>query len=163
MKVFVNNKAFSLTGASKVVDENKQPIFNVKGKFLSIRKKKRVCDLDGKVLYRVQNKFFNMFEQSAYILDANKNKVAKVVNKLFDAKGSYIVEDCEDEIMVEGKIFSLESKIIKNGEVIGTIKRDLGFMGDHFVLDAETDNLPFLIALVIAIDNISDRKSRQSR
>lgn len=162
MRIFIRDKAFSLTGAFKVLNENKEPIYNVKGKFFSIRRKKTVCDLNGKVLYRVQNRFFNWLNHCAYILDAENNKVAKVTNKFYDINGSYIVEDCKDEISVEGKFLKRDSKIIKNGNVIGNIRKEFGFVEDHFVLDAESDNIPFLIALVIAMDNISNEKKKKS-
>lgn len=163
MKVLIRNKFFSLTGSSKVLNENKEPLYNVKGKFLSIRKKKRVCDLDGKVLFKVQNKFFNLFSHSAFILDADGKRVARVTRKLFDVKGNYVVEDCEDEILVEGKFFGLSSKIIKNGAQVGSITRDVTLFEDHFTLEGEPQDIPFLIALVIAIDNISDKKSKQAK
>lgn len=163
MKVLIRNKAISFGGASRVLNEDKELIYNVKGKFLSLRRKKRICDLGGNVLYRVQNKLFSIMDHSAYIMDADKHKIARVSRKLFDVKGNYIIRDCADEIMVEGHFFGNESKIFKNGQVIGTVRRDVNLIADHFTLEADEENIPFLIALVIAIDNISDKKSRQSR
>lgn len=74
MKVLIKNQFLSMAGSSKVLNENKEPIYNVKGKFLSLKHKKRVCDLDGKVLYRVQNRLLNPFSYVAYILDQDKKK-----------------------------------------------------------------------------------------
>lgn len=163
MKVLIRNKAISFGGSSRVLNKNKELIYNVKGKFFSLRHKKRICDLGGNVLFRVQNKLFNWFNHSAYILDKDKNKIARVTRKLFDVKGNYIIENCADEIMVEGRFFGHESKIIRNGEVIGTLRRDINIIADHFTMEANEQDIPFLIALVIAIDNISDKKSRQTR
>lgn len=163
MKVLIRNKAISFGGASRVLNENKELIYNVKGKFLSLRRKKRICDLGGSVIYRVQNKLFSIFNHSAYVMDADKHKIARVTRKLFDVKGNYIIEDCADEIMIEGKFFGNESKILRNGEVIGTLRRDINLIADHFTLEAKEEDIPFLIAIVIAVDNISDKKSRNSR
>lgn len=163
MKVFIRNKFMSLTGASKVLNENKEPIYKVKGKFLSIRKKKRICDLDGNVLYRVQNKMFNWIHEKAYILNAKKQRIATVTKRALSKAHTYVVEDFKDEILVDGQFFSRECNILINDKTIGSLKRELSFVEDHFVLDVEYEDIPFLIAMVIAIDNITDRKSKRTK
>ena len=67
MKVTIKNNFFSLGGSSTVKDESNNPVFKVKGKFFSITHKKRVCDLNGKVLYTVRNKWINWFVHKAFI------------------------------------------------------------------------------------------------
>ncbi len=160
MKVYVKNKLFSIGGSSSVLNENKEPVYNVKGKWLSFTRKKRICDLDGNVLYTVRNKWFNWFVHSAYIYDANKNKIAKVKDKWFNVKREYIIEGYESEISIQGNFFSLTSEIIRNNEVIGTIRRQITFIQDAFEVEASEEDMPFVIALVIAIDNITDKKRR---
>ncbi len=160
MKVYVKNKLFSIGGGSSVLNENKEPVYNVKGKWLSFTRKKRICDLDGNVLYTVRNKWFNWFVHSAYIYDANKNKIAKVKDKWFNVKREYIIEGYESEISIQGNFFSLTSEIIRNNEVIGTIRRQITFIQDAFEVEASEEDMPFVIALVIAIDNITDKKRR---
>lgn len=154
MKVCIKNK-FSLRGSSSVKDERQQDVFFVKGKLASITKKKFVCDLDGNVLYTVRNKFINMFSHSAFVYDEDKNKIAKVKHPMFSVK-KFVVEGYQDEITVDGDFFSLHSEIVRNGEVIGTITREFTVMLDSFYLEADESDMPFLIALVIAIDNICD-------
>ena len=64
----------------------------------------------------------------------------------------------KDEIKIQGKFFGLSSQILRNGGVIGTIRRQITFINDAFELEANEEDIPFLIALVIAIDNITDKK-----
>ena len=161
MKVYIKNKIFSLGGASKVLDENKNPIFKVKGKIFSITRVKKICDLEGKLLYKVRNKWFNWFIHKAYIYDANKNKIATVKDRWFNVKQEYFIERYKDEIKIEGKFFSLTCNILRNGEIIGTIRRKLFAWTDSFELEANEEDIPFLIALVIAIDNITDKKLKR--
>ena len=116
--------------------------------------------MDGNVLYTVRNKWFNWFVHSAYIYDANKNKIAKVKDKWFNVKREYIIEGYESEISIQGNFFSLTSEIIRNNEVIGTIRRQITFIQDAFEVEASEEDMPFVIALVIAIDNITDKKRR---
>ena len=41
---------------------------------------------------------------------------------------------------------------------MGKIKRQFTIINDAFELEAKEEDIPFLIALVIAIDNITDKK-----
>ena len=158
MKVYIKNKFWSWGGGSSVVNENKEPVFQVKGKVFSITRKKYLCDLDGNRLYTIRNKWFNWFIHKAFIYDSNNNKIATVKDKWFNIKNEYFIEDYKDEIKIDGQFFSLSSTILKNGEPIGTIRRKLTFINDAFELEANEQDMPFLIALVIAIDNITDKK-----
>ena len=160
MKVYIKNKFWSIGGGSSVVNENKEDVFKVKGRAFSITRVKYVCDLEGNRLFKIRNKWFNWFIHKAYIYDANKNKIATVKDKWFNVKQEYFVMGYKDEIKIQGKFFGLTTQILKNGEVIGTIRRQITFINDAFELDAAEEDIPFLIALVIAIDNITDKKRK---
>ncbi len=158
MKVYIKNKFWSLGGGSTVVDENKNPVFQVKGKVFSITRKKYLCDMEGNKLFKIRNKWFNWFIHKAYIYDSNNNKVATVKDKWFNYKQDYFVTGYKDEIKIDGKFFSLTTQILRNGEVVGTIRRKINLILDSFELEASEEDMPFMIALVIAIDNITDKK-----
>ena len=158
MKVYIKNKFWSIGGGSSVVNENKEPVFNVKGRVFSITRVKYVCDLQGNRLFKIRNKWFNWFIHKAYIYDANKNKIATVKDKWFNFNNQYFIMGYKDEIKIDGKFFSLSSQILRNGEVMGKIKRQFTIINDAFELEAKEEDIPFLIALVIAIDNITDKK-----
>ena len=158
MKVYIKNKFWSIGGGSSVVNENKEDVFKVKGRVFSITRVKYVCDLEGNRLFKVRNKWFNWFIHKAYIYDSNKHKIATVKDKWFNVNQEYFVMGYKDEIKIQGKFFGLTSQILKNGEVIGTIRRQITFINDAFELEANEQDMPFLIALVIAIDNITDKK-----
>lgn len=158
MKVFIKNKIWSIGGDSSVVDENKNPVYKVKGRPFSITHVKYVCDTEGKKLFKVRNKWFNFFVHKAYIYDANKNKIATVKDKMFNVNQEYFVLGYKDEIKIQGRFFGTNSQILKNGEVIGSINRQLTIINDAFELEANEEDIPFLIALTIALDNITDKK-----
>lgn len=160
MKVYIKNKTISWGGDSVVLDENKQTLFKVKGKAFSFTHKKRIKDASGKTIYTIRNKFWKLTRRTAFVYDENKVKIAKVIFKMLSAKREYFVEGTNDEIKIIGQYFSPRCEIVKNGEVIGTITRDFKLFGDAFELDAEEANLPFLVALVIALDNIEDSKKK---
>ena len=158
MKVYIKNKFWSIGGGSSVVNENKEDVFKVKCRAFSITRVKYVCDLEGNRLFKIRNKWFNWFIHKAYIYDANQHKIATVKDKWFNVNQEYFVMGYKDEIKIQGKFFGLTSQILKNGEVIGTIRRQITFINDAFELEANEQDMPFLIALVIAIYNITDKK-----
>lgn len=108
----------------------------------------------------MRNKWFNWFVHSTYVYNAQKEKVARVKDKFFSVKGDFFVEGYMDEIKIDGQFLSYTSNIVKNGEVIGTIRRQITLIADAFELEANEEDMPFLIALIIAIDNIIDKKRK---
>lgn len=154
MKVIIKNKLFSLRGSSSVKDEKGEDVFFVKGRLFSPTHVKWVCDKNNNKLYKVRNKWFNFFNERAYVYE-DKTKVASVNHPFFGGR-KFIVEGFKDEILIEGNFFSLQSTITKNGKPVGTINRELITVSNTYILEADEKDMPFMIALVIAIDNIVD-------
>lgn len=160
MKLIVKNKLMSVGGSSSVTDENGNRAYNVKGKAFSITKKKFVKDLNGKTLFKVRNKFWKFFVHKALIYDGDGTQVAKVIRK-FSLKANFIVEGTEKPLRVEGNFIGLDLDIILGEEKIGHIRRKFVALTDEFHVDVYHDeDAPFLVALVIAIDNIYDRANK---
>ncbi len=155
MKVIIKNKFFSLGGSSSVKDENGEEVFFVKGRLFSPTHVKWVCDKNKNKLFKVRNKWFNFINERAYVYEGN-TKVAKVKHPFLSGK-KFVVEGYKDEILIDGDFFSLTSTITRNGKPIGTINRQITIVNDAFSLEAEEADMPFMIALVIAIDNIWDK------
>lgn len=157
MKVFVKNKFASLGGSSTVTDEAGNRLFNVKGKLFSITKKKKIYDMDGKLQYIVKNKFFNWWTHACFILSPEKQKIAMLKNRGF--KRGYDVLGYADEFSIEGQ--GMGYSIVKNGNTIGLIRSNFMSLVDNFEIDVEEgENPAFLVAMIIAMDNIRDRKGR---
>ena len=159
MKVYIKNRVFSLGQGSSVVDENKNALFDVKGRAISITRKKFRSDANGQLLYSIRNKWINFFVHKAYIYDASGSKIATVKDKWFNVNQEYFVMGYKDEIKIQGKFFGLTSQILRNGNVIGTVRRQITFIADAFELEADERDIPFLIALVVALDNIHDKRT----
>ncbi|MBO5287632.1 MAG: LURP-one-related family protein [Clostridia bacterium] len=163
MTLYFKNKFFSFGGGSAVKDESDKEFYIVKGKVFSARKKKRLCSLDGELIYRVQNKFFNFFKHSAFIFDKDGNKIATVSTKPFNFKKDFIVTGLKDNITISGSWLSFTMDIHRNGQVIGSITREIDLFRDSFKVTADEADMPLVIALVIAIDNIIDNKRNRNR
>ena len=158
MKVYIKNKLMSITGKSYVKDINGNPVFDVKGRAFSPTRVKRVCTLDGKTLYKIRNKWFRWLFHSCFIYDANKNRIAKIKDRFFSV--GYDIQIDGANYSIEGKWFSFQSNILRNGQVVAIVRRQFTVFKDAFELEASEADMPFMIALVIAMDNIVDRKTR---
>ena len=157
MKVYIKNKLISLGGSSQVLNENQEPIFVVKGKVFSFTKKKKIYDTNENLLYTIRNRFWNWLATKVYIYDNEKNRIATIKKGKYSFNANFEIEDCVDDMRIDGKVFSLTSTIIKNEQPVGVIVRNFTIIKDAFTLEAEEQEIPFLTALVIAFDNIKDK------
>ena len=155
MRVFIKNKLFSVRGNSSVQDETGKNVFFVRGKLFSPTHVKFVCGPNKEKLYKVRNKWFNFFAHRAYVYDASGEKIARVKHPPFGKR--FVIEGYQDEIYIDGEFFSRRSTIMRGGEPIGTIDREFTVVADAFSLEGAEEDMPFLVALVIAIDNIYDK------
>lgn len=80
---------------------------------------------------------------------------------MFNINNEYFITGYKDEIQLKSGFFSTSSQILKNGEVIGTINKQITIVNDAFELEANDSDIPFLIAIIIAIDNIVDKKRKK--
>lgn len=159
MVFYIKNKLISMTGDSFVTDDRGNNCFRIDGKLVSPSRKKRICDMTGKCYYRVRNKLFTFFNKSALVYDAEGKRIARVRRNAFSIK--YRVQGYKDEILLQGRIFSGQMQIIRNGESIGVIRRDFSLIRDAFILETDLEEeVPFLITLVVAVDNIQDDGER---
>ena len=165
MKLTIKNKFFTIGGDSKVLDEQEKEIYKVKGKPFSITKKKRICDLEGNVLFVVRNKYWTFMKKTCIIYNADEEEVLRVYRGDWQLANRYNVEGYKDEMQILGKYFRLGYDVLVNNEKKARIERVWKFfaLGDTFTLETQDQqNIPLYIALTIAIDNISDKKSKQS-
>lgn len=160
MRVFIKNKLLSLGGDSDVLNENKEPIFKVKGKIFSFTKKKKLYNMQGELLYTIRNKFWNIFSNKVYIKNFQGDRVATIKKNKWSWNKNYKILDTEDDLKIEGKFFSLESQIIKNEQLVATINRQFTIVTDAFSLEADEKDIAFYTAIVIALDNIVDKRSK---
>ena len=169
MKLFVKNKLMTLSGASYVEDEAGNKVFKVKGKWgiFSPTKKKKIIDSENQLRYIVRNKFFHFFASSCFIYNSEKQKIAMLSNSDFDFKNKFVLKGSEDEIVIVGKYFqfpNMELEVQKNGKMIGTITKNFTIVRDSYIVDIADDTEDaFLVALVIAIDNIFDKRAKSAR
>ena len=155
MTFSVKNKFVSLGGGSFVEDDNGNRLFKVKGKVFSPTRKKILCDPNGKKLFVIRNKFWHFFRKSAFIYNADGEKILKLTKKVWT--NNFLVETYDAAIDVDGNWVGWNLDVLRDGEVIGHISRQFTVVRDAFRVDSvnSADNA-LLTAIVVAIDNIFD-------
>ena len=158
MQLLIRNKWISFRGSSVVKDINENDYLKVQGKFWTFTRKKFVQDLNGNTLYIVRNKFWTLFARKAFVLDKDNNVIAKIRRKIFSFHDRYFIESSLGEMEIKGNILLFDYHITLNGEEVGHISRKIS-LRDSFVLDIKDGyDVAFFVALVIAIDNITDQR-----
>ena len=162
MELRIRNKWITLRGSSVVKDANEQDVLKVQGRFWSIRRRKYICDLEGNKKYQVRNRFWNFFRHAAYIFDKDDNRIAKVQTKYFTLHDTLNVETTLGDLVIRGNILGFNYSITLNGKEIGHVARKIS-LRDSFVLTLDDDqDAHFFVALVIALDNITDSRRDSS-
>ena len=160
MHVSIRNKWISLRGGSTVKDMNEKDVLYVKGKFFTFTRKKFVQDMSGNLLYTVRNKFWTFFVRKALVYDKDGNQVAFMKKKFWSFHDHYFIETKLGQMEIRGNILCFDYHISLTGKEIGHVSRKIS-LRDSFVLDLDDEykeELPFFVALVIAIDNITDQR-----
>ena len=157
MQLAIKNNWISLGGSSTVQDVNGNDVLRVKGAVFSLTRKKFLMTLEGQHLYTIRNKFFSLFGRTAFVLDEGGNRVATIRKKLISLHDKYIVESSVGQMEITGNILGYDYHISVDGKEVGHIARKIS-LRDSFVLDIDDSfDHRFFVALVIAIDNVTDR------
>ena len=163
MQLIVKNKWFSFRGSSYVRDVNGNDVMKVQGKFWTVTYKKFIKDLNDNVVYIVRNKFWKLFAYQAYVMDKDGKVLARVRRKVFSLHDHYsLTTEDGREIILRGNILGFDYHITVDGKEVGHVSRRFS-LRDSFVLDLDDDQDPmFFVALLIAIDNITDERQNNS-
>ena len=97
-----------------------------------------------------------------FVYDANNIRVATVKKNKWSVTRKFEIEDTPDAMSIEGKFFGLTSKILRNETQVGVISRELTLARDSFALEADEKDIAFLTALVVAFDNLQDKRQKDN-
>lgn len=177
MELLVKNKLF--TSSSKVLNEKDEQVYKVKGSFasnvFSKKYKKKIMTMNKELLYVVCNKrIHGPFKRAAIIYDANKKEIARVKqNGAF--KCGYEIEGVEKKMEIVGSFtFGGGAQVMYGGKAIGKIVNGnlkkstdkvvmtVGITDKYKITFDDKDDGPFLVAVIIAVDNIIDADKRRA-
>ena len=163
MELCIRNKWISLRGSSEIKDVDGNNKFKVRGKFWTFTRKKFINDLDDKNLYIVRNKFWTFFVHKAFVINPDNTIAATIRRKFFSVHYRYFIDCKYGKVEITGNILGFNYHILLDGKEIGHVARRIS-LRDSFVLtiDDNVEDIPFFLALVIAIDNITDQRRAES-
>ena len=160
MDLAIRNKWITLRGSSVVKDLNENDVYKVQGKFFTFTRKKFIKTLDGETKYIVRNKFWRLFTYRAFVLDEKGEQVAHLRRKIFSFHDRFFIDSKFGQLEIKGNILCFDYHIMLEGKEIGHVARRIS-LRDSFILHLNDDvsiDPMFFLALVIAIDNITDRR-----
>ena len=161
IELAIRNKWLSFRGSSVVRDVNENDVLKVQGKFWTVTYKKFIQTLEGETKYIVRNKFWKLFVYRAFVIDPQSGEtVATIRRKVFSLHDRYFVQTKYGEVEIKGNILCFDYHIYLDGKEIGHVARKIS-LRDSFVLTLDDDrgDIYFWVALVIAIDNITDERN----
>ena len=163
LRLNIRNKWISLRGGSYVTDANEKNYLYVKGKFWTVTHKKFVQDMQGNTLYTVRNKFWTFITQYAMIYDDKGEEVARFRKKVFSLHDHYDIKTKYGMMVLRGNILGFDYHVFLNDQEIGHVGRHIS-LRDSFFLDIDDTKISpaFMVAMVIALDNLTDERAEQS-
>lgn len=158
MQLAIRNKWISLRGSSVVKDLEEKDVLRVKGKFWTFTRKKFVQTLEGETKFVVRNRFWHFFVWRALVIDPNKKIVATIRRKFWSLHDHYYINSDYGSFEIRGNILLFNYQIFKDGKEIGHVARKISMRDSYVLTIDDAEDYYFFVALVIAIDNISDAR-----
>ena len=154
MKLNVTTRVNLFSGDATVSDENGDTVFRSKGKFISLRRKKKIFDASGNLAFVIKNAFFHVpfKSKSALIYDGNKNKLGKLVCKSM-FKREYVFVGYGEDVTVKGLCFG-NYQIFSGEEIVATVTSNFSIYKGKLVIDCPNEKYAGLsVALLLALIN----------
>ena len=158
MELAIRNKWISLRGSSVVKDLEEKDVLKVQGKFWTVTRKKFVQTLEGETKFIVRNRFWHFFVWRALICNPEKKIVATIRRKVFSFHDRYFIHSDFGNFEIKGNILLFNYQILKDGKEIGHVARKISMRDSYVLTIDDAEDYYFFVALVIAIDNISDAR-----
>ena len=159
MKLYVNEKLFSIHNKFYIKDENNLDVYEISSKIISIGDKTTITDMQGnKVAYIEQELFHIMPNYNVYI---NNQFVFKIIKKFKMFKNDYVLSN---GYRVEGNFMMLNFVVYDENNIqIGSIKKKLFSIGDKYEIDInDVSKKEIVLAIVVAITNDVNRNQNSS-
>ena len=159
MKLYVNEKLFSLHRKFYIKDENDNDVYEISSQVISIGAKTTINDMQGnKVAYIEQEILHLTPHYNVYINDALAFKITKKF-KLF--KNDY---ELSNGYRVDGKVMMFNFDIFdENNNQIGCVTRKFFTIGDKYEIDIfDETKKDVVLAIIVAITNDVNRAQSSS-
>ena len=159
MKLYVNEKLFSIHRKFYVKNEKDEDVYEISSKIISIGDKTTISSINGEKIAYVEQELFHLTPHyKIYIKD---QYVCKISKKLQLFKNDYLLDN---GYRVEGNFLMLDFVVYDAADnKIGSIKKKFISIGDKYEIDIlDKSKTEIVLAIVVAIANDVNRNQRNS-
>ena len=155
MKYYMKSKVFKLKEDFWIKNQYEEDTFFVDNKFLTFGLQFDI-QKNNQVLYFVKETILTFL--SNYEIFENDKVVATVNQKLTFLKTKVEVNSKYGELEIEGSIFEYNYKIYQGSKVVAQIEKEMFAFSDNYTVDIDFEDEAFILAIVVIIDNIRDKR-----
>lgn len=155
MRYYMKSKFFKLKEDFWIKNEYGEEVYFVDNKFMTLGLQFDISK-NNKIQYYVKEKLVTFM--SNYEVYENDTVVASVRQKFTFLKDKIEIDSKYGNFKIEGNIFDYSYKIYKDNTVIAIANKDLFAFTDSYYVDVDFYDEAFVLALVVIIDNIKDKR-----
>lgn len=157
MKLYVNEKLFSIRSIFYVKDENDLDVYQISSKAFSFVAKTTINDIKGNKVAYIEQEFGFMPKYKVYI---NDKFCCKITKKFQLFKNDYLLSN---KYRVEGNFMMLDFAVYdEHNNQVGSIKRKFLSLGDKYEIEIlDTSKKEIILAIVVAIANDINRSQQR--
>lgn len=154
MKLYVNEKLYSIHNKFYVKDENNVDIYEISSKVLSFGDKTTITDMHGNIIAYIEQKLFHIMPHYDIYIDGNL--VCKINKKFSWFENDYLLSN---GYIVDGNFWGLDFVIYdNNNKEIGNIKKEFISIGDKYEINVlDINNIKIILAIIVVIANDINR------
>lgn len=148
-QLYMKQKVFSLSGKFTVKDPAEDDIYYIEGSFMKVPKTFSIMNAHRQEVALITKKTFSFVPK--FFVEMDGNEVATIKKEYTFFKSRYTIDAAG--IDVQGNWWDMDFEVLKQGEVIGSVRKEWFTWGDSYkieILDETMETL--MIALVVAID-----------
>lgn len=161
MIFYVREKIFSFGDDFTIRDIDGYDAYKVKSKIFSFGNKLKLYSMDDRELVYIEQKLFKFLPE--YLIYENGFVTAVLKKEFSFFKPRLRIDSQHGNFYIEGNIFAYNFTIYRNGIPVAEIyKKAFTFTDTYEVNIDDNESYPFILSLVIAIDQIFhyDRNQR---
>ena len=146
MKLYLQQKVFSIGDKFTLYDEGGDERYYVQGEVFSLGKKLHILDVHGQELAMIRQKIFSFLP--TYFIDMNGQEIARVVKKFTMFRNEYAIEGLG--WVVHGNMFDHDYEIYSGESLIVRVSKAWFSFGDAYEIDISPE-APMVTALAVVL------------
>ncbi len=159
MKLYINEKLFSIHRRFYVKDEYDRDVFEISSEFLTIGDKTTVKDMMGNTVAYIEQRILHLMPHYDIYIDGQL--VCNIAKKIRLLANDY---ELSNGYTISGGVMALDFTIYDEyRKQLGSITRKLFSIGDKYTIEIyDEEKLPIVLAIIVSIANDVNRRQRSN-